>query len=112
MRFAIDDFGTGYSSMSYLKRLPLSTLKIDRTFVSDMLNDEQDEMIIKSTIGLAHSFGLSVVAEGVEDEETMDRLASLDCEMAQGYFIAKPLPADEFEAWCRQHSLRNKKPKT
>ncbi|HEY7771789.1 MAG TPA: EAL domain-containing protein, partial [Marinagarivorans sp.] len=99
VRFAIDDFGTGYSSMAYLKRLPLSTLKIDRTFVSDMLNDEQDEMIIRSTIGLAHSFGLNVVAEGVEDEATMAALAKLDCEIAQGYHIAKPLPADEFKAW-------------
>ena len=106
VRFAIDDFGTGYSSMAYLKRLPLSTLKIDRTFVSDMLNDEQDEMIIKSTIGLAHSFGLNVVAEGVEDEETMQHLAHLNCEIAQGFYIAKPLPAATFEQWYMQHNKR------
>jgi diguanylate cyclase (GGDEF)-like protein/PAS domain S-box-containing protein len=106
VRFSIDDFGTGYSSMTYLKRLPLSTLKIDRTFISDMLNDEQDEMIIKSTIGLAHSFGLNVVAEGVEDKATMQRLALLECEIAQGYYIAKPLPADEFESWYQHHLVR------
>lgn len=106
VRFAIDDFGTGYSSMAYLKRLPLSTLKIDRTFVSDMLNDAQDEMIIKSTIGLAHSFGLNVVAEGVEDEETMTRLAQLNCEVVQGFHIARPLPAAEFEQWYYKHEKR------
>ena len=106
VRFAIDDFGTGYSSMAYLKRLPLSTLKIDRTFVSDMLNDAQDEMIIKSTVGLAHSFGLNVVAEGVEDKETMTRLAQLNCEVAQGFHIARPLPAVEFEQWYLKHEKR------
>ena len=109
VRFAIDDFGTGYSSMAYLKRLPLSTLKIDRTFVCDMLHDPQDEMIIRSTIGLAHSFGLSVVAEGVEDNETLEQLAKLDCEIAQGYFIAQPLAAADFEKWYNQHNLRKKK---
>ena len=92
--------------MAYLKRLPLSTLKIDRTFVSDMLNDAQDEMIIKSTIGLAHSFGLNVVAEGVEDEETMTRLAQLNCEVVQGFHIARPLPAAEFEQWYNKHEKR------
>ncbi|WP_053980516.1 GGDEF and EAL domain-containing protein [Marinagarivorans algicola] len=106
VRFAIDDFGTGYSSMSYLKRLPLSTLKIDRTFVHDMLNDTQDAAIIRSTISLAHSFDLTVVAEGVEDAATMIKLAELDCEMAQGYHIAKPLPPAQFEAWFLKHQQK------
>lgn len=109
VRFAIDDFGTGYSSMSYLKRLPLSTLKIDRTFVSDMLNDTQDAAIIKSTISLAHSFDLTVVAEGVEDAATMQKLADLNCEMAQGFYIAKPLPAKEFEIWLKAHQQKNRR---
>ena len=111
VRFAIDDFGTGYSSLAYLKRLPINTLKIDRTFVSDMLNDEQDETIILSTIGLAHSFGLTVVAEGVEDEATLHRLAEHKCESAQGYFIAKPLSAEDFEQWYLgyQKNLKSRK---
>ena len=109
VRFAIDDFGTGYSSMSYLKRLPLSTLKIDRTFVSDMLHDTHDAAIIKSTISLAHSFDLTVVAEGVEDAATMQQLAALNCEMAQGFHIAKPLPAQEFELWLKAYQLNNKR---
>lgn len=106
VRFAIDDFGTGYSSMAYLKRLPLSTLKIDRTFVSDILNDEQDATIIKSTIGLAHSFDLTVVAEGVEDKETLAALAELRCETSQGFFHSDPLAIHEFEAWYEQYTQK------
>ena len=101
VRFAIDDFGTGYSSLGYLKRLPIDTLKIDRSFIRDMLTDEQDAVIVRSTLGLAHSFGLAVVAEGVEDRETLNALQSLNCEQAQGFYISRPVPADEFEAWFR-----------
>lgn len=99
VRFAIDDFGTGYSSMAYLKRLPIDTLKIDRSFVSDMLLDEQDRVIVQSTVGLAHSFGLQVIAEGVENQATIDVLKTLGCELAQGFFISKPLPMEEFQYW-------------
>lgn len=99
VRFAIDDFGTGYSSLSYLKRLPIETLKIDRSFIRDMLTDEQDSVIVQSTLGLAHSFGLAVVAEGVEDEETLKQLNQLGCEQAQGFLISRPVPAAEFEVW-------------
>jgi diguanylate cyclase (GGDEF)-like protein len=101
VRFAIDDFGTGYSSLGYLKRLPIDTLKIDRSFVRDMLTDEQDAVIVRSTLGLAHSFGLEVVAEGVEDVQTLEALKNLNCEQAQGYVISRPVPANEFEAWYR-----------
>lgn len=101
VRFAIDDFGTGYSSLGYLKRLPIDTLKIDRSFIRDMLMDEQDAVIVQSTLGLAHSFGLDVVAEGVEDEKTLEALQKLNCEQAQGFHISRPVPADVFEAWYR-----------
>lgn len=101
VRFSIDDFGTGYSSLGYLKRLPIDTLKIDRSFIRDMLMDEQDAVIVKSTLGLAHSFGLEVVAEGVEDGDTLEALRELNCEQAQGFYISRPVPADEFEAWFR-----------
>ncbi|WP_158643450.1 putative bifunctional diguanylate cyclase/phosphodiesterase [Ketobacter alkanivorans] len=102
LHLAIDDFGTGYSSMSYLKRLPIQTLKVDRSFVKEMLTDEADAVIVRSTIGLAHSFGLNVVAEGVEDEATLQALCNLQCEQAQGYHISRPIPAAEFDAWYLQ----------
>jgi diguanylate cyclase (GGDEF)-like protein/PAS domain S-box-containing protein len=102
IHLAIDDFGTGYSSMSYLKRLPIQTLKVDRSFVKDMLTDEADAVIVRSTIGLAHSFGLNVVAEGVEDEDTLQALCNLQCEQAQGYHISRPIPAEEFSRWYLQ----------
>jgi diguanylate cyclase (GGDEF)-like protein/PAS domain S-box-containing protein len=102
VRFAIDDFGTGYSSLGYLKRLPIDTLKIDRSFIRDMLTDEQDAVIVQSTLGLAHSFGLAVVAEGVEDKKTLEALLNLNCEQAQGFYISRPVPADEFEIWYRK----------
>ena len=104
LHLAIDDFGTGYSSLSYLKRLPIQTLKVDRSFVKDMLTDEADAVIVRSTIGLAHSFGLNVVAEGVEDEDTLQALRNLQCEQAQGYHISRPMPTAEFDAWYRARS--------
>lgn len=103
VRFAIDDFGTGYSSLGYLKRLPIDTLKIDRSFIQDMLSDEQDAVIVQSTLGLAHSFGLEVVAEGVEDQKTLDALQVLNCEQAQGFYISRPIPAADFQAWYRTY---------
>jgi diguanylate cyclase (GGDEF)-like protein len=96
---SIDDFGTGYSSLAYIKRLPVSELKIDKAFVMDMLNDENDATIVHATIQLAHNLGLSVVAEGVENRATMESLRQQGCDTLQGYYISKPLPAVEFIPW-------------
>ncbi|KIL98970.1 Sensory box/GGDEF family protein [Paramagnetospirillum magnetotacticum MS-1] len=94
VRLSIDDFGTGYSSLSYLKRLPVNTLKIDRSFVRDIARDSRDMMLVSSIIGIAHSLGLKVVAEGIEDTDQLGILVSLECDEIQGYLIAKPMPAD------------------
>lgn len=99
LRLSVDDFGTGYSSLSYLKRLPVQTLKIDNSFVRHMLRDEQDEIIVNSTVHLAHNLGLKVVAEGVESEALLERLEALGCDQAQGYFIARPMPPEQAEHW-------------
>jgi len=101
VKLAIDDFGTGYSSLAYLKRLPVQTLKIDKSFVLDMLDDEQDEIIVNSTINLAHNLGLSVVAEGVECEAVYQRLSDHHCDCAQGYHIAPPMNDLELESWLK-----------
>ncbi|CAN5728670.1 hypothetical protein BH18ACT17_BH18ACT17_11710 [soil metagenome] len=96
---SIDDFGTGYSSLSHLKRLPIDEIKIDRSFVMDMHNDGNDFMIVRATVELGRNLGLRVVAEGVEDRETFDRLADFGCDEAQGYYISRPMPLDEFGRW-------------
>jgi diguanylate cyclase (GGDEF)-like protein len=99
LRLSIDDFGTGYSSLAYLKRLPLNELKIDRSFVMHMLENDDDAVIVRSTIDLGRNLGLEVVAEGVEDASTWDALASLGCDVAQGYFLSRPVPAEELGKW-------------
>jgi diguanylate cyclase len=96
---SIDDFGTGYSSLTYLRQLPVSELKIDRSFVMAMPSNESDALIVRSTIELGHNLGLLVVAEGVEDEETLRTLGELGCNFAQGYFLSRPIPAPEFVTW-------------
>ena len=98
----IDDFGTGYSSLGYLKKLPVDAVKIDKSFVIDMLSDQDSAAIVRSTIGLAHDLDLRVVAEGVENQETWDHLAELGCDVIQGYHLSKPLPAEYFEDWCER----------
>ncbi len=96
---SIDDFGTGYSSLSHLRRLPVDEIKIDRSFVMNMLHDANDESIVRATIELAHNLGLRVVAEGVEDLETWSRLADLGCDFAQGFYMSRPIPLSELIAW-------------
>jgi diguanylate cyclase (GGDEF)-like protein len=96
---AVDDYGTGYSSLAYLRQLPLHELKIDRSFVRDVTVEPGDLSIVRSTITLAHELGLRVVAEGVEDAATLELLADLGCDMAQGYHLSRPVPADDFTAW-------------
>jgi len=95
---SIDDFGTGYSSLSYLKRLPVNTIKIDRTFVTDMLADQQDLVIVRSTINMARSLGLQVVAEGAEDRATYDTLRGMGCDYVQGHYTGAPMEACAVEA--------------
>ncbi|NWB48452.1 putative bifunctional diguanylate cyclase/phosphodiesterase [Pseudomonas gingeri] len=99
VRFSLDDFGTGYSSLSYLKRLPSQTIKIDRSFVRDILHDQDDLALTTAVIGLARAFGREVIAEGLESAEHGRLLMSLGCDVAQGYFIARPMSADEVPAW-------------
>lgn len=101
IHISVDDFGTGYSSLAYLKRLPIDELKIDRSFVQHMLEVEADVTIVRSTIMLAHNLGLHIVAEGVEDKATLHLLADFDCDVAQGYYISRPIPAAELECWLR-----------
>jgi len=100
VRLAVDDFGTGHSSLANLRRLPIDELKIDRSFVTPMLHDENDLIIVRSTINLAHDLGLITVAEGVEDEPTVSRLDRLGCDHVQGYHFSKPVPAGTFTAWA------------
>ncbi len=99
IRFSIDDFGTGYSSLSYLQRLPVDEIKIDKSFVMNMMADENSAAIVGSIIELAHNLGLKVVAEGVENKDTLDRLALDGCDAAQGYLISKPIPQEDLTAW-------------
>ena len=101
VRLSIDDFGTGYSSLAYLKRLPVTEIKIDRSFVSNIAADQDDAAIVLSTIQLAESLRLDVVAEGVETAATFDALAGFGCRRVQGYFLARPLPVAELEQWLR-----------
>jgi diguanylate cyclase (GGDEF)-like protein len=99
IQISIDDFGTGYSSMSYLKRLPVSELKVDRSFVSGMLGDAEDAVLVRSLVDLGHNLGLTVVAEGVEDQATLDALADLGCDIAQGFHLGRPMTAGALETW-------------
>jgi EAL domain-containing protein (putative c-di-GMP-specific phosphodiesterase class I) len=103
VRLSIDDFGTGYSSLAYLKRLPVDEVKLDKSFVMGMTADPDDAAIVRSTVELARNLGLRMVAEGVEDQATWEALAAMGCELAQGYYLATPMPAEEATAWLAEH---------
>lgn len=99
IRLSIDDYGTGYSSLAYLKDLPVSELKIDKSFVMHMQQNESDRIIVSSTIELAHNMGLQVVAEGIENHRTLELLQQMGCDYGQGYYMGKPMPIIEFDQW-------------
>ena len=99
VRLSLDDFGTGHSSLTYLKRLPLDEVKIDRSFVMGMTDDDNDAAIVRTTIDLARNLGLEVVAEGVEGADVLHRLRSLRCDEAQGFHLSRPLPPDALVEW-------------
>lgn len=96
VRIAIDDFGTGYSGLDYLRRFEATSLKVDRSFVAGMLTEPGDAAIVRAAIALAHAFGLSVIAEGVESDAQRRLLAELGCDEIQGYLISRPVPAEQF----------------
>jgi EAL domain-containing protein (putative c-di-GMP-specific phosphodiesterase class I) len=109
--FAIDDFGTGYSSLAYLQQLPVSKVKIDKSFVTPMAGDPAAAAIVRSVIELARSLDLTVIAEGVEDQRTLDHLISVHCHLVQGYYLSKPIPAVELTEWItRREAARQARP--
>ena len=99
VKLSIDDFGAGYASLAYLKMLPVDVLKIDRSFIAALDSNKADQRIVAWTIRLAHDFGMQVVAEGVETKQVMDLLREMGGDMAQGYFIGRPMRADDAHAW-------------
>jgi len=105
---SIDDFGSGYSSLSYIKRLPASEIKIDRSLITDLASQAGDRVIVQTTIDMCHSLGYAVVAEGVESAETMELLEKMGCDMIQGYFLTPPLPFDDIIVWLGDHKHHEK----
>jgi diguanylate cyclase (GGDEF)-like protein len=101
---SLDDFGTGYSALSYLRDLPVDEVKLDRTFITPMSDDPRATALVASTIALAHGLGLRIVAEGVETQDTLDELARLGCDEAQGYLLSRPVPAEQLERWLRERA--------
>jgi EAL domain-containing protein (putative c-di-GMP-specific phosphodiesterase class I) len=102
IRLSIDDFGTGYSSLAYLRRLPIDEIKIDRSFVMGMDEEADDVAIVRSTIDLGRNLGLEVVAEGVETQAIWDKLRDLGCNVAQGYFLSRPVPPEKLREWLEE----------
>ena len=109
LKLSIDDFGTGYSSLAYLKQLPVDTVKIDRSFVTQMDQNENDAVIVRATIDLAHNLGLKVVAEGVESEDVWDLLEMLGCDMGQGFLIRRPIGAGELARWIASQRWKSER---
>lgn len=103
IRLSIDDFGTGYSSLSYLKQLPVDEIKIDRSFVMEMVKNNDDQVIVHTTLTMGHNLSMEVVAEGIEDANTLTRLKEMGCDLAQGYHIARPMPAADFFTWVAKY---------
>jgi EAL domain-containing protein (putative c-di-GMP-specific phosphodiesterase class I) len=106
VRIAVDDFGTGYSSLAYLRRLPVDEVKIDKGFVMGLSSDLGDLAVVRAIVELGHSLGLTVVAEGVEQDATRDQLLEMGCDVAQGFLISRPLGADRFDAWLAARTVR------
>lgn len=106
-QIAIDDFGTGYSSLAYLKSFPVNTIKIDKSFVLELSQNKDDQDIVETILALAQKFKLSVVAEGVEDKASLAMLTQMGCNVAQGYYMCKPIPLDSLIKWCEQHKYTN-----
>lgn len=109
IQISIDDYGTGYSSLQYLKKMPVSQIKIDRSFIMHMLKNDNDAIIVRSTINMAHNLGLEIVAEGIEDQDTHDILEILLCDYAQGYHLARPMNNSVFLEWLKQYNTSKKK---
>jgi diguanylate cyclase len=99
----LDDFGTGYSSLTHIRRYPLQSIKIDRSFVAGVVDHAEDRAVVAAMVGMAAALGLRVVAEGVETEAQLAELAALGCQLAQGYLIARPLPPESVDSWLRAH---------
>src|SRR5262249_2774167 len=110
IRLSIDDFGTGYSSMAYLKELPVDELKVDRSFVKEMTRDTNDAVLVRSAIDLGHNLGLAVVAEGVEDNDVLEALRDLGCDIAQGYHIGRPMAAGRLRDWLQAREANGRSP--
>jgi EAL domain-containing protein (putative c-di-GMP-specific phosphodiesterase class I) len=108
INISIDDFGTGQSSLLYIKHMPIKELKIDKTFVMNMLSNPADESIVRSTIELAHSLGCEAVAEGVESTDVLDKLSELGCDTVQGYLVSRPLPEADFLEFLEERNGNKK----
>jgi EAL domain-containing protein (putative c-di-GMP-specific phosphodiesterase class I) len=106
----VDDFGTGYSSLAYLRDLPVDDLKLDRSFVFPMAEDPRAAALVFSTVELAHSLGLTMIAEGVEDQGTLTALTERGCDLAQGYFISRPVAAPALDAWLAARAQEEARP--